>query len=150
MRVWFTGTQQGMSPEQLAAFVAALPDDITEFHHGACKGADAQAALALRERHPELRIVAHHGMSQYGHTNLQSKPAMAVSTKVEATAQFRERNEVIVSSCDMMFAAPPTKPCPYRGGTRMTINIAAKAQRTLVCVYPDGSTELMSPRMSQK
>lgn len=142
MRVGFTGTQTGMSPAQLAAFAAALPADISEFHHGACKGADAQAALKVRELHPALRIVAHPGMSQYGHTNLQDKASIAASTQPpEPTKQFRARNEDIVEHAELMIAAPSAKPCPSRGGTFMTINIAKRAGRPIVHVYPDGSSE---------
>ena len=45
MKIGFTGTRHGMTPQQIEALNALLPvaDPTAEFHHGDCLGADAVA-----------------------------------------------------------------------------------------------------------
>ena len=68
MKVGFTGTRHGMTLGQRSAFAhwaffqRARDTPMTEFHHGACLGADEHAAVIVSEEAvPHPRIVAHPG-----------------------------------------------------------------------------------------
>ena len=60
MKIGFTGTRAGMSQNQKEQFVLKLFElGITEFHHGDCQGADADAHDIVREFFPDVKIIIH-------------------------------------------------------------------------------------------
>jgi hypothetical protein len=66
MKIGFTGSREGMSTHQKEQFVLKLNElGVTEFHHGDCAGADAQAHDIIREFFPNVKIVVHPPKSDY-------------------------------------------------------------------------------------
>lgn len=146
MRVGFTGTRSGMLEPQRAALWQLLIDlQPTEFHHGACEGADADAVLCVRHAIPIARVTAWPGVYPDGSKKHQSAVALRNSHRVEPDQGHRARNTAIVDNCDVLIAAPVMRPCPKRSGTAMTMNIAEAAGRRTVTVWPDGAVTDPAP-----
>lgn len=145
--VGFTGTRHSMTPEQKAAFEAELrvlaPGAV--FHHGACVGADEEAVFLVRkvaaEQSSPTGVTAHPGPK----TRWDSQAARDASAPCLARKDYRPRNTDIVAACDVLCAAPPCRPIPSRGGTRMTVNIAVSRGVPVVVFWPDGEVEVPPP-----
>lgn len=139
--IGFTGTRNGMTPEQRAAVV-----NLMESHkpktvvHGACVGADTDFVEIARKY--QCVVVARPGHGRNGDTAFQSARAIELSDVVHEPQQFPARNRAIVKEATMIIACPPSKPLLDRGGTVMTINFARKAKKSISIVYPDGSLEI--------
>jgi len=134
--VGFTGTKKGMAaPQELR-----LRDMLTwyhehgasEFHHGDCVGADAEAAEIARE--VGYRLVCHPAEDK-------SKRAMIPSDEVHKPKPYLDRNRDIVDACDILFAAPH-QPQDVgevtRSGTWATVRYARKVERRTTTIWPDG------------
>lgn len=140
----FSGTRNGMTPQQKVSFnalmVAAKPSAL---HHGACVGADLDAVRLFCAAFPDSAVIAWPGVSATSKPgqNVRSVEAVALSGTVEPERTYRRRNEKIVEAADMLYAAPPCRPLPPRGGTKMTISIARRACKPVVIVWPDGEVE---------
>jgi hypothetical protein len=103
VNVGFTGTLKGMSidqEDQLAYVLDMLPRG--EFHHGAAKGADTQAARIAERR--GWRLVPH-----------------------PAGGNPLDRNHDIVAAASLLIAAPLTDKEVLRSGTWATVRYARKA-----------------------
>lgn len=136
-----------MTPEQkttlereLRAHVAQCQNKAeVHFLHGACKGADEDAALIAKSIGLPA-IVAYPGHSMFGDTSNQSKAALEASTDCTRVSQrYRVRNTQIVRDCQVLYATPPCKPLPCKGGTRMTHDIAVSQGLPIGIIWPDGS-----------
>lgn len=138
MKIGFTGTRNGCTPDQFETLVnllhAARID--SHFHHGDCIGADAEAARAAWEDgyyvvcHPPLddSCQAH---TTHNHEWRTNKTHFA-------------RNREIVNATEMLIACPQymepiTK--ETKGGTAYTVNYARKQGKPVTIIRPDGSTE---------
>lgn len=126
MKLGFTGTQFGMTPEQQYNFHALMlnPDICpiilgvqNEFHHGDCVGADADAF-----------IIAHAlGWYTVAHPcDIEDKRAFTKSEIIMPVRQPLERNRVIVDTVDVLVAAPLSTEEVLRSGTWSTIRYARK------------------------
>lgn len=134
MKVGFTGTRNGMTDVQRAAFrewlTATQP---IEFHHGDCVGADEQAAndaarlLCDIHCHPPLKDDHQARTQNYDHLH-QPKTHFA-------------RNRDIVDACDVLAAAPLDLMHQTRGGTWYTVDYALKRGKPVVVFWPDGRVE---------
>lgn len=133
MIVGFTGTQVGMTKEQLTAVEAILGDTydvVTEFHHGHCIGADEEAAAIAQSL--GIQIIAHPGdivekwakFPLPGNIFLKPKPNL-------------KRNHDIVDVCELLVATPKGPP-QLRSGTWATIRYADKVGRKVIIVKPNG------------
>jgi len=123
MKVGFTGTQHGMSLRQLDALIVLLSaGDATEFHHGDCIGADAQAADLARSL--GIPVVVHPPLN----------PAKRAFTyrpgdQMMMPAPYLERNREIVDATEALVAAPQTDEEQLRSGTWSTIRYARQLGR---------------------
>jgi hypothetical protein len=130
-----TGTQRGCTVAQrdvLAATLKLYTMWFSVLHHGDCVGVDAEAChLAMRDyylwSHP---------------CNLYRKRAYIDSGMVEDEKAPLDRNWDIVLACSTLIACPGEMTEQLRSGTWATIRYARKAGKTIVFIYPDGSTEI--------
>lgn len=146
MNYGFTGTRNGMTKPQLAAVCELLlangGNNTWQFHHGACVGADSQAALEAYGLNWD--VIAHPGKSAHGGDNQFLCPiALEHSCEVLETKTHFARNRDIVVACDLLIACPPyqtpiTK--ETQGGTAYTVNEARKRGKPVCIVWPDGTT----------
>lgn len=146
MKVGFTGTRHGMSDAQRASFGTLIVFDVDtkppHFHHGACKGADAEAARLVRYIDPDSFIVAHPGKSAGGGDNeWLDQESVADANEVRETQTHFARNRTIVDETDILVACPGDMIEQLRGGTWYTIGYARKVGRHVVIIWPDGRVE---------
>lgn len=142
MKIGFTGTREGMTDNQKSAFGTWLydqffygPQTMTEFHHGACVGADELAANIIHEESPMPRPVIHaHSSNLKGMT---SDLAMKVSAVKHPAKPPLDRNRDIVDTCEVLVACPKG-PEEMRSGTWATVRYARKRGRRVVIFWPDG------------
>ena len=123
MRVGFTGSREGMSQHQKEQFVLKMFELLpTEFHHGDCEGADAEAHDIVREFLPNVKIVIHPPENRVKRANMKGdeyrKPDM-----------YLNRNKHIVDETEFLFAAPKTDVEELRSGTWSTVRYARKIHR---------------------
>jgi hypothetical protein len=130
MIIGFTGTQIGMSKRQLGLFEAFLLN-VTEFHHGMCIGADAEAHELVRRFSPLTIIHGHPGLRDVGDRN-RSKRANVTVDVLHPEAPFLERNRTIVNLSTILIAAPSTDHEVLRSGTWATIRYAHKLKRNVI------------------
>ncbi len=131
MIVGFTGTREGMSPNQrfeLAEGLVAI--GARELHHGDCVGADAQAHVIARQL--GLRVVGHP-------PRLSALRAFCVCDELMEPRPYLRRNREIVASVELLVAAPRTM-TRTRGatsGTWYTVNHAENCRLPCVVLLRD-------------
>lgn len=132
MKVGFTGTREGMTHQQARAVSAFLEvGGATEFHHGDCVGADADAhALALLAGVP---VVLHPP------TEPKARAFCKDAVMVWPEAPYITRNHQIVDVCDVLIAAPAQAQEVLRSGTWATVRYARKQGVRVVVVPPQGA-----------
>lgn len=132
-RLGVSGSRNGFTEHQLEAakkFLAANPR-IVEFHHGGCKGVDAEMHALVREMLPECRIVVH--PPTYGGYRAEVK-----GDHEEPPLPFLTRNKKIVEAADLMICFPATREEKFRGsGTWATIREARRKKVRLRVVFPE-------------
>ena len=135
MKLGFTGTQQGMTDIQ-KKLVSIQIEECTEFHHGDCIGADAEAAnlASLLNKH----IVSHPPIKDY-------RRARTMANEIRQAKDYLIRNHDIVNETHKLLAAPKEKKEVLRSGTWATIRYAKKIGRTIIIVYPDGECQAIYP-----
>ena len=139
MILGFTGTQVGMTELQREALIRVLRVyDITEFHHGDCIGADAQAHESV-VTHTSSRIVIHPPADERKRAWCHTK-VVATTVSVLAPKPYLDRNKDIVNASEGMLAAP-RGPEELRSGTWSTIRYARKCSKKVLIVWPDGTEE---------
>jgi len=139
MIVGFTGTREGMTEHQRAAFrlwilrwLSTTPGP--EFHHGVCLGADEQAVGIITATLIRCRIVGHPG--NWG--PLTSKAAASVSHPMLPCRPMLDRNRDIVDAAEVLLACPKG-PEERRSGTWATVRYARRTGKRVVFFWPDGS-----------
>lgn len=139
-RLGFTGTREGMTPEQMERCRIVLAGlNQSELHHGDCVGADADMH-AIARFHGVERIVSH--------------PSTFGSLRAYCAADFTcqplpplTRNAIIARECHTLIATPREdhQPRRTRSGTWHTVRYAREIRRDVMVVWPDGTLELTFP-----
>lgn len=131
MKVGFSGTRKGMSQyqkDQLRYILMHTQDPISEFHHGDCIGADADAHEIVRTTLPDAIIVIHPPSDS-------GKRAKCAGDRLVPEKPYLERNHNIVDATDIMIFAPAGNKEELRSGTWSTFRYAKK-QCKGVCLLP--------------
>lgn len=135
MTLGFTGTREGMTAAQLAAFevlVESLPD-LHAFHHGACVGADEQAARVVMRDSAVFVVARPCTLAAF-----VSQKALQWADFVHTPVAPLDRNRIIVAVTHRMIATP-AGPETKRSGTWSTIRYAKSVKRPLTIIWPDGT-----------
>lgn len=123
MKLGFTGTQQGMSAMQAKLLRSELQlYKPTEFHHGDCVGADAEAHEIVEAEFPNIKIVVHPPINP-------AKRAFKWGDEGRIAKDYLMRNRDIVNETDRLVAAPKGDTEELRSGTWATIRYAIKARK---------------------
>ncbi len=130
MKLGFTGTQNGMTKEQMVAVANILDiQPSIEVHHGDCVGADEDFNKLASERgfiivtHPcVIKNKRAYCMAYYEHT---PKPPL-------------ERNKDIVAAVDILIATPKEFNEVLRSGTWATIRYARDKGIPTFVINPNG------------
>ena len=133
--IGFTGTQQGMTPEQKEAvdfLVGHFNFIISEVHHGDCSGADAQFHEIARLHN--YHVVLHPPIKP-------DKRAFCKADEEFPKKDYLVRNKDIVDNSDVLIAAPKSKTEEVRCGTWSTIRYARRMKKKIIIVFPDGKTQ---------
>lgn len=129
--VGFSGTRAGVSPEQAETLLSLLLDfAVGEFHHGDCRGADAEAH-ALAGSIDGIYLVSHPP------TNDRLR-AFCPADEVLPCRPYRERNADIVRAVTVLIAAPRADDEERFGGTWGTIRIARAHRKPVIRLLRKG------------
>lgn len=136
LKVGFTGTRYGMTPEQkitLRTFAREAINTMTHFAHGDCVGADDEAANIIYEFVPRVHITVHPPLEQEYRAHNPHYQEMR-----EAKTHFA-RNRDIVDGCNILLATPKDTERQDKGGTWYTIDYARKKGKDVLIIWPNGS-----------
>lgn len=127
MIIGFTGTQRGLSATQHAALVEFFSKtEVTEFHHGDCIGADAEAHDIATEY--GIRIVIHPPL-------FAGKRACKSADVVLPPLSYLERNHAIVDAVELLVVAPESNKEELRSGTWATYRYAKKLNKPRLVLH---------------
>jgi hypothetical protein len=134
----FSGTSKGASKFQLDELEAKLKklkeEGFDEFHHGACIGADEQAAIIAKRL--GFRVVAHPGLAA-DPKNLRYRSEWTGNDEVREAKPFIKRDHDIVDETEYMLATPLTREEQIRSGTWTTVRYARSKNRPIdLCLPP--------------
>ncbi len=144
MKIAFTGTRQGMTLEQKTTLLFLLLEkQPEEFHHRDCVGADEQAHKIVRgdEMFGPRRVchVVIHPLNNPKHR------AFCPGDTILPERPYLDRNWDIVDACDMLIACPKEPEEVLRSETWATIRYAAKKDKPIKVITPDGHIKDFSP-----
>ncbi len=136
MRIGFTGTRRGMTDDQKYMVKKLLLKlKPTQFHHGDCIGADAEAheiVMEIDENRRYTYIVKH--PPQDGKQWADCQPFWAS----RPFKPYLQRNRDIVDETSVLIATPATARELQRSGTWATIRYARKCGKEVWIIRPDG------------
>lgn len=143
MRVGFTGTQLGTTPQQLSSLWIVLGQlkPVEEFHHGDCIGSDAEAHDLVRRIFDDSVIVIHP-------PTIETKRAFKGADIYRDPKDYMDRNQDIVNETDILIATPAEDEEKIRSGTWSTIRKARKRGMSVVLIYPSGSIDRAGVKVS--
>lgn len=147
--VTVTGSQTGITPQQWEWLNKTMRGiGMTEFHDGACIGADLEAHLialdyftgSVGDGIPEKPIIVHPASDVAEHKVAAECRWLHPLVMVLPAEPALKRNRVMVTAGERLLATP-SGPERLRSGTWATIRYAAKVGRPVLICYPDGETE---------
>jgi len=119
-----------MDLSQATQFVEFLKTtDITEFHHGDCIGADAEAHHIVRTFFPHVKIIGHPPVNE-------SKRAFCTFDEVRPADEYLVRNRAIVMCSDLLVATPGEAEEQLRSGTWSTVRYARHCEIPVKILVP--------------
>ena len=132
IKVGFTGTREGMTPKQcmkmheMLGVLSNKGEELLEFHHGDCLGADKDAHVEAILSEVVYKIVLHPPSNDRLRAlcNVNIATPLRVLVTVEKPRPYLLRNQDIVDSSDVLIAAPKEKEEVLRSGTWATIRRA--------------------------
>ena len=136
LSVGFTGTQQGMTSQQLETLGKILNNlkaDILNVHHGDCIGSDEEFHLMSQKL--ALPVVGHPPLKN------DKRAFCAGFTEVRPRKDYLVRNKDIVDESDVLIAAPRLPKEELRSGTWATVRYARRIKKRTIVIFPDGKTE---------
>ena len=136
IKIGFTGTRKGMTPDQLIRFVETIgaiekKSEIVEFHHGGCIGADNDAHILLKPMRT-IAIVVHPPIDKTYTFNYFSG-----ASKILPEKEYLDRNHDIVDACQILIACPKEKKEVKRSGTWATIRYARRIGKPVFVIEPE-------------
>jgi len=130
MRIGFTGTRKGMTAKQKDSLLRILTEyRPSEFHHGDCLGADAEAHSITQTHCTTARVIIHPPTNP-------AQRAFCHGDGYRVGKEYLARNRDIVDESDMLVAAPETREEHQRSGTWATIRYARKRSMAVVVLEP--------------
>jgi hypothetical protein len=132
MKIGFTGTQRGMTPDQKHTVVNLLSRRDGELHHGDCIGGDSDVH-SIVESLPYW-IVIHPPINP-------AKRAFRKAHEFREPRDYLVRNKNIVVETERLVATPGEFEEQLRSGTWSTIRHARRLRRSTWIVLPDGSVK---------
>lgn len=137
MKIGFTGTRDGMTPQQKKTFRDLLLEIKPEsFSHGDCVGSDADAHQIAVEIGIPIIIYP----PRKNDLRAYCKASGAV---IKPVADYLERNLAIISDTDQLIACPREYENQVRSGTWYTIRQAKKRNKTVRVILPNGQVRLI-------
>ena len=135
MKIGFTGTRDGMTNEQKRTLASILSwyasrENAERFVHGACIGADGQAATIAKNL--AYTTVARPSNIEGMQTSVRSDINLHSQRPLD-------RNKDIVKTTDLLIACPRETEEVQRSGTWSTIRYALTLLKPVIIIYPDGS-----------
>jgi len=142
----FTGTQGGLTSAQRESLQTTLTkiheNDVFEYHHGDCIGADA-------EFDELVRLIENTGSTIHIHpptdnsrvANCQNRSPGTRQIRVHAPKPYLKRNTDIVNDSHMLIACPKEFVEVLRSGTWSTIRRANKRNLPVIIIFPNGTLE---------
>ena len=132
IKIGFTGTKQGMKLEQLKVLEDVLTklrssSDFLEFHHGDCKGSDAQAhdlAMSLG-----FKIVIHPPKNS-------KRRAFCKGHELRPEKEYLVRDHDIVDECEHLIVVPKSRKEELRSGTWATYRYCKKLNKSCSIIFP--------------
>lgn len=133
MKIGFTGTQSGITPQQFDLLVEVLQElhEITEAHHGDCFGADWEFSNIVDAIFGFGKIHCHPPEDN-------KKRAFARVDVMNKALPYIIRNHNIVDATDILIACPKGMIEERRSGTWATIRYSRKQGKPIVILWPDG------------
>lgn len=134
MIVGFSGTRQGMTPEQRSRVAELLrliePEAVV---HGDCVGADAEFDRIAEDCGIQRRCRP---------CSIAVMRAFTGAEQIDEPRPPLERNRLIVQDASVLIACPAGRTEEWRGsGTWSTVRAAGRAGKPAWLVFPDGSVE---------
>lgn len=139
IRLGFTGTRQGLAPDQLSMMdgVVRRLVNISEVRHGGCVGADAQFHSVIEKLGLLPRLTVYPGHLSAYRATLSGSGFVTM----EPTNTL-DRNKVIVANSDVLIVCPKEFTEVVRSGTWSTWRYAKRCKCKTIIVYPDGEVAL--------
>jgi hypothetical protein len=153
MRIGFTGTQSGMTNFQKTVLKEILlAEKCSEFIHGDCYGADAQANDISKWFVDFISIFPPDNSNKRAWCFnpqrvdrkwewlkvglINAEETRYIKVRWAPKDSYLERNRHIVDNCDMMIACPKEDKHTVRSGTWATIRYAWSVHRKIVIIPP--------------